>query len=207
MTHLLNYVEYYFVNKNTCVMQTEIIKIKDISDLKIGMFDLGNGNFSLEMPEDRKIRSVVAVLLPDENRAIGLCPTQNVLPWCYTALGVVTQKITSGKEASEILWQEASKRDVTLPALEFCRRYKGYGVTENEAFLPSRTELRYVGLNDGKLRKILRMCGVRILEPTLLSSTINDDYCVWIQSIGKTYSHYDYQCRTYGVCPAVDIVL
>lgn len=188
-------------------MQTEIIKINDISDLKVGMFDLGNGTFTQQMPEDRQFRSVVATLLPEEHRAVGLCPTQQVLPWGYMTLSVVTQEITSGKQASAMLWNEAVKRDIILPALAFCLNYERFGVVKNEAFLPTKRELSGVGLHYDGWNKILCACGVRFLEETLLSSTVNCNGFVWIQGIGKMYSRYDYQNRTFGVCPAVDIVL
>ena len=187
-------------------MQTEIIRINDISDLKIGMFELGNGDFSLKMPENRQFRSVVASLLPEEHRAVGLCPTQQVLPWGYATLALVTQGITSGSYASTILWEEAVKQGINLPALSFCRSYERFGVAKNEAFLPTQRELNGVGLHYDKWDKILRACGIRILEATLVSSTINHDHHVWIQGLGNMYSHYDYQNRTFGVCPAVDIV-
>ena len=188
-------------------MQTEIIKINDISDLKIGMFDLGNGNFSPKMPANHQFRSVVATLLPEENRAIGLCPTQLVLPWSYMPLAVVTQEITSGKSASIILWQEAEKQGVVLPALAFCRNYERFGVAKNEAFLPTKKELSGICLSYEVWNNIMRACGVRILEQTLLSSTVNNYGHIWIQGLGKRYSHYDFQNRIFGVCPAVDIVL
>ena len=188
-------------------MQTEIIRINDISDLRIGMFDLGNGNFTQQMPKNRQFRSVVASLLLEEHRAVGLCPTQRVLPWGYATLAVLTKDITSGNQASAILWKEAAKRGIILPALAFCRDYERFGVAKNEAFLPTKEELNGIGLHFDKWNKILRACGVRFLEETLLSSTVNHDGFVWVQNIGKTYSHYDYQNRAYGVCPAVDIVL
>jgi hypothetical protein len=159
------------------------------------------------MPEDRQFRSVVASLLLEEHRAVGLCPTQKVLPWGYATLALVTQDKTSGNQASALIWEEAAKRGIILPALAFCRSYERFGVAKNEAFLPTKEELRGVGMHFDTWNKILRACGVRFLEETLLSSTVNHDGCVWIQSIGKTYSRYDYQNRTYGVCPAVDIVL
>jgi len=188
-------------------MQTEIIRINDISDLRVGMFDLGNGNFSSKMPQKNQFRSVVAALLPEEHRAVGLCPAQFVLPWSYAPLTVVTQEITSGKRASIILWEEAEKKGVIMPALAFCRNYERFGVAKNEAFLPTQRELSGVGLHYEVWDKILRACGIRILEETLLSSTVNQNGHVWIQGLGKMYSHYDCQNRTFGVCPAVDIVL
>ena len=182
-------------------------KISNIAELKVGMFDLGNGLFSDCAPKKGEVRSVVAAVLPHEGRAIGFCPEQSVLPWCYTALGVVTMPITSGKEATACITKMAAVRQVTMPALEFCLNYQGVGVTRGEAFLPTRTELQQAYLNENAIYKSIRLLGERWLENTLFSSSIDNDYCVWVQGFKNQYSQRAYQCRAFGVCPAVEIKL
>ena len=188
-------------------MMKEAMKISNMADLKVGMFDLGGGCFSVEAPDRREVRSVVAAILPNEQRAIGLCPAQKVLPWCYTALGVITQSMTSGREASAYIKRVADEKGIKLPALDFCLNYQGFGVAQGEAFLPTHTELRQISMGESHIRKSLRLIHERWVEKTLFSSTVNHEYCVWVQGFGNNYSHNDYQCGAYGVCPAVDIVL
>lgn len=183
------------------------IRVKSVTDLKVGMLDVGGGNFSSEMEDLSQVRSIVAAIFPDENRAIGICPVQRELPWCYTALGVVTRHIISGREASDLLRREAEKRDVILPALELCLNYENAWVKRGEAFLPTHHELRRIAIYYDKIFSVLKCFKNRILIDTLLSSSVNESYFVWVQGLGSTYSHYDYQCRNYGVCPVVDIVL
>lgn len=183
------------------------MQISNIAELKVGMFDLGGGYFSVEAPERREVRSIVAAVLPNEQRAIGLCPVQKVLPWCHTVLGVVTEAETSGKKASAYIKEAADVRGIQLPALEFCLNYEGTGVAKGEAFLPSRAELYQVFLYENEVRNSLRALRERWVENTLFSSTVDRDYTVWVQGFGRKYSRNDYQCGAYGVCPAVDIVL
>ena len=182
-------------------------EISNIAELKVGMFDLGDGLFSDCAPKKEEVRSVVVAVLPDEGRAIGFCPVQSVLPWCYTALGVVTMPITSGKEATACITKMAAVRQVTMPALEFCLNYQGVGVTRGEAFLPTRMELQQAYLSESAIFKSMRLLGERWVEHTLFSSTIDNDYFVWVQGFKNRYSQRAYQCRTFGVCPAVDIKL
>ena len=193
--------------KNTIMKELKTIRITNIADLKVGMFDLGNGMFTTEKPPRTIVRSVVAAIIPEEKRALGLCPSYKMLPWCYTAIGAITQQFAYGKEACKYIKQYIADKDVTLPALDFCLNYSNIKVAAEEAFLPSQTELRLIYLSENKWRGPLEKLDIRIFDNTLLSSSINSSYFVWVQGLKNVISRADYQCRAYGVCPVVEINL
>ncbi len=172
------------------------------------MFSLLDGTFVPQLNNDnrRHGRAVVILIDEDQHRAIGLCPTRVMLPFSYSHLNCTTEGIFSGREATEILLEEAAKQNVELPAAEFCVNYEGCGVRKGEAFLPSAKELEQI--QDRTLLDAWREVGRLDCSQTLLSSTVNEQMSVWGRSLTQmAINGWREQYRTFGVMPAIEIAL
>jgi hypothetical protein len=185
----------------------KILPPREFFTAEVGLFDLGNGKFAKEIDHQSKVRSIVAIVDEEQHLAYGLCPVYQMMSWCPTCLGVITQHIISGMEATRLLLDEAAERGVSLPAAEFCANYEGFGVKKGEAFLPSKSEMMKIAI----LKKRIfyawkKSCNFSTDWNSLFTSTVNRDYCVWGESFSETIvSGWKYQCRTLGVVPMVRI--
>ena len=172
------------------------------------MFDLGNGEFKHEVSGNEKFRSLIVDV--DEHRgiALGLCPTLMMLPWSYSPFKFDTADIVSGREATAILLEEAAKQGVELGAAQFCHNYSGFGVEKGMAFLPTRFELAKVPAQDKRTDDLLSMVGFNKCDHTFWSSSVNDEYFVWMRSNAcHAVSGWQMQMRTFGVMPMIEIKL
>lgn len=181
---------------------------KDL-DVKAGMFDLGNGVFETKLTDRNKVRSVVAVVNEEREIALGLCPAYLMTCWCPTCLGVVTKQFLSGKEATQFLLQAAAAEQKDLPAVQFCTDYQGFGVQKGEAFLPSKAELcQILGPSNKVFYSWQQVVNINVDWLALFSSSVNEDYCVWVEKFSeRDVSSWNYQCRTKGVIPIIEIKL
>ena len=184
-----------------------ILRPEELSVAEIGLFDLGNGKFTKEINRQTKVRSVIAIVDEEQHVAYGLCPTYQMMCWCPTCLGVTTQHIISGMEATRLILDEAKEKGISLPAAEFCANYEGYGVKKGEAFLASKAEMRKMVVSSGRIFAAWRQVGKRNIDGlALFTSTVNNDYCIWSESFSSMMvSGWKYQCRTLGVVPMVKI--
>ena len=168
------------------------------------MFDLGDGKFVRELSGNQKFRSVIVDV--DERRgiALGICPSQIMLPWSYSAIKIDTADIVSGREATAILLEEAGKQGVELVAAKFCHNYVGVGVEKGMAFLPTRFELSH----ESALEKAFAMLGFNKYNGSYWSSSVGYGGQVWMQSTTKySVSSWQSQMRTFGVMPMIEIKL
>lgn len=177
-------------------------------NVAICMFDLGDGRFVSELPDNQKFRSLIVDV--DEHRgiALGICPTLMMLPWSYAPLEIDTSGMVSGREATAELLQQATKQGVELAAAAFCANYNGFGVKPGEAFLPSRFELSILVARERSLKAALARIGFNKCSYTFWSSSVGMDSRVWMQSL-SSYSVSDWksQLQTFGVMPMIEIVL
>lgn len=184
-----------------------ILRPEELSAAEIGLFDLGNGKFAKEINRQTKVRSVIAIVDEEQHVAYGLCPTYQMMCWCPTCLGVTTQHIISGMEATRLILDEAKEKGISLPAAEFCANYEGYGVKKGEAFLLSKTEMRRITISSERIFAAWRQVSKQSTDwLALFTSTVNNDYCIWSESFSTMMvSGWRYQCRTLGVVPMVKI--
>ena len=185
----------------------KILPQNEVFAAEVGLFDLGNGKFARKITQRSRVRSIVAIVDEEQHLAYGLCPVYQMTSWCPTCLGVITQHIASGMEATRLLLDEATEREISLPAAEFCANYEGYGVKKGEAFLLSKTEMRKITISAERIFKSWKLaCNHNLDWQMLFTSTVNTDYCVWGESFsGTAVSGWKYQCRTFGVVPMVRI--
>ncbi len=184
------------------------IKVLSPAEIKAGAFDLGDGTFTLDCICRSKVRSIVVSVDEEKGKALGLCPVQTMRPFCYWSLPVQTAHITSGKEATAILLAEGEHYGLELSAAKFCVQYEGLGVKAGEAFLPTRYELEHVARCAGSLLTAMHKIGLHHSDNTFLSSTLNEEFNVWMQSLSYgAVTGWFYQHRTFGLMPMIEITL
>lgn len=173
------------------------------------MFDLGNGKFVSAPKAGQRYRSLIIDVDEDKGKALGLCPTLVMLPWSCILLEVDTFGIRSGRQATDILQEEAAKKGISANAVEFCLNYEGFGVEKGDAFLPTRFELAKIALHQRKIEDLLNKIGYKKCDYTFWSSSVyKDDATVWMTSINHhSVSGYKQQSQTFGVMPMIEIVL
>lgn len=177
--------------------------------LTTGMFNLCDGRNikELDVGDRFKVRAVIAYIDEERNVALGLCPVKIMLPFAFGCLHVSTEDISSGREATRILLEEAAKQGITLPAAEFCVNFDKFGIGKGEAFLPSRSELKKIS-PQWLLGKAWSKLGLWSGDCTFWSSTVGHDCNAWMQSYSNmAITGWHIQYRTFGIMPAVEIPL
>lgn len=178
------------------------------AQIKAGMFDLGDGTFKADVENLAQVRSIVAFVDETQNKVFGLCPVQTMRPFCYMSLPVQTAHITSGKEATQVLLKESANYGLELSAAKFCVEYSNFGVKVGEAFLPSRDELQRVSGSAAAILTAMHKIGLHHSDNTFLSSSINEEFYVWMQSLSfGAITGWFHQHRTFGVMPMIEIKL
>lgn len=176
--------------------------------LKVGMFNLVDGTnvAQIDVKNRVKVRSIVALVDESRNYALGMCPVKMMLPFSFSCLPIQTEEILSGREATKILLEEAAKRNIELPAAEFCVNYARNGVYKGEAFLPSYSEVRQMSMS--ALFDAWHQLGLDTGDRTFVSAGIGYNFNVWLQSFSRNVvSGWYIQYRTFGVIPVVEIQL
>ena len=179
----------------------------DIS-IRVGMFNLQDGTNVAQIDEKTrcKVRSIVALVDETHHYALGMCPVKMMLPFSFSCLRVMTTEITSGREATKFILEEAAKRNVELPAAEFCVNYERSGIRKGEAFLPSFKEVQQ--MQKSALLEAWRKVGLHTGDRTFVCTGIGYDFNVWLQSFSSNViSGWYNQYRTFGVIPVVEIPL
>lgn len=172
------------------------------------MFDLGNGQFVRELSGAQKFRSLVVDVDEQRGVALGLCPTLMMLPWSYNLLNVDTSSILSGREATEVLLQEAAKQGIELAAVTFCANYTTRNVKKGEAFLPACFEVAKLAAHKRELKAVMTTIGFNKCDYTFWSSTVDNEANVWMQSLcNHSVSGWKPQLQTFGVMPMIEITL
>lgn len=183
-------------------------QLVDSSKLKVGMFDCGNGVFVSDVKQKQDVRSIVSYVDLDKKIALGICPKFKMLPWCHTVIGADTIHMRSGKEATAIILERAEELGKSVPAVEFCANYVGYGINKGDAFMPSKTELRRMFIYRSQVREACKKIGVSMFDLKVWSSTIDGKNAwVWMQDFITGTSNWYYQCYTYAAFPVIEIKL
>lgn len=180
---------------------------KDISAVKIGEFDLGNGCFTDTYAAGLQVRSVVVHVDEQQGLAYGICPVHKMMCWSPVCFELCTAQIASGKEATRVLLETAAAREIELPAVKFCAEYHGFGVEKGEAFLPSIAEIQFIKSGQSRVIPAWRQVSrANFWWQALFSSSVNEEFGVWVESFSPTaVSGWQHQCRTNGVIPMVEI--
>ena len=174
--------------------------------LKVGMFNLKNGQCVEKLDEKTRtqVRSIVALIDEANNYALGMCPVKIMLPFSFGCLPFRSDEIRSGREATNLLLEAAAKHGIELPAAEFCVNFDRNGVSKGEAFLPSYSEVRMMPATT--LMEAWHQLGLDTGDRTFVSATVGNNFDVWLQSFSRTMvSGWYNQYRTFGVIPVVEI--
>lgn len=166
----------------------------------------GTNVLQLNKRNRSKVKAIVSYVDESRNCAFGVCPTRMMLPFSFSCLPIMTENIQSGREATKLLLDEATKHGVELPAAEFCVNFDHNGVSKGEAFLPSRYELGLI--QRVAVLEAWRKVGLDSGECAFVSSSIGDNYNVWLTSFRPSVvSGWYNQYRTFGVLPMIEIPL
>lgn len=174
------------------VLSTENYQMPE--EILPGMYVYADGLICPEIIEGRQIKAVIGYV--EGNTAYAVCLQETMLPWSSDWLEVrVTQKLTSGKEATRKIIEAAQKKNRKAEAAQWCYDYAQDGVKQGEAFLPSLTELEKLFANKAVINVSLKKLGVPLLDDKYWPSTeysYNYAWFVVLSSGSRTYSTKDY---------------
>ena len=157
-------------------MDKTILQTNDPSrKIAVGMFHYSDGSTSFEQKEDQEISAIVALV---ESKGFwSFCLDQHKLPWASNNLRLVIPAKLSGKEATQMLLEQAEKHSGRVEAASYCFNYHQNGIKAGQAFLPSIEETIAIFRNIKEVNQSLEKIKAPLIK-SIVSATSPCEDCV-----------------------------
>lgn len=172
--------------------------------IRVGMFMYEDGLIFPEIIKGNQITSVVGYV--GKNEGLSVCLKEKKLPWSSDVLYVGMKNNLSGKEATQLIVEEARREGKKAEAAQYCFEYAEDGVKAGGAFLASKEELGLVYPNKKQINAALDMLHAIVLNEMFYWSSpeCNSSYA-WGQSFsgGIVIHRGIYKAQSYYVRPVL----
>lgn len=173
--------------------------------IETGMFMYADGLIFPEIVVGNQLTSVVGYVGKTEGLAV--CLREKQLPWSRDKLYVRMKNNLSGKEATQLIVEEACREGKRAEAAQYCFEYAEDGVKAGEAFLASIQELQLVEPNQRRINAALARLQAIVLGDLYWSSSEYDYYSAWTQGFSDGYIYGSSKGNSIYVRPVLAFTL
>ena len=158
---VLEWIKQGQIDKRLLLQKLESFEIvKNVSQVKPGMFYHANGNISEEYVGDDCIAMIISVSRKNK-MAIALVFKNETLPFSSDNLSVNTSGL-NGSEATDLICHQAAETGKCAEAAWYCRNFSCNGVKRGTAFLPSEREIMDMIAYMFNIRTASMSCGISL---------------------------------------------